>query len=279
MPVLSFQAVITHHDGSPTPSRRQTWIKSHDFRGLAVAAAKALATTSAQCDYMVLSEHAGSPDACTWLKAVHGADSVMIGPMGGPRIPGGLCVGRACSLDDLLERTGFGPEAERDGLYTVVVAYTGSLAQAAWPPAREHGEPLSQYRTRCAAAELVRVERARQQGFHAVRYDVAPARWVMADLEHLLGLAYRLLPIREPRWNESGTIRQEKFGALDGERGPTLRYALQVARGDYVAYLRLPVFPVRALAQWLKGKNCEINLCHPVVNMQYARTANLSALP
>jgi hypothetical protein len=278
MPVLSFQCVITDRNSSTEPSRRQLWIKSHDFRGLAVAAAEQLAVSPAQCEYVLLSPHAGSADACTSLKAVHAGAAALVGPMGGPAIPGGISVERAYSLDDLLERTGFGPDAERQGLYTVMVAYVGPLAHAAWPPVREPGESVVQYRTRCVSAELVRVERARQEGFHVIRYEVPPTQWRTVHLEDLLGLAYRLLPIKEPRWHESGTIRQEKFGGSDAARVPSVRYTLEVARGDFVARLRLPVFPVGALAEWLKGRDCEINLCHPMVKLQYARCARLSEL-
>jgi hypothetical protein len=278
MPVLSFHCVITDHHG-PTESRhRQLWIKSHDFRGLAVAAAEQLAVSPAQCQYMLLSPHAGSAEACTLLKAVHAGASALVGPMGGPAIPGMLSVERAYSLNDLLERVGCGPDAERQGLYTVRVAYAGPLAHAAWPPVRETGEPVAQYRTRCVAAELVRLERARQEGFHVIRYEVPPTQWRAEHLEDLLGRAYRLLPIKEPRWHESGAIRQEKSGGSDAGRAPSLRYTLEVARGDFVACLRLPAFPVRALADWLKGRDCEINLCHPMVKLQYAQCPSLSGL-
>src|SRR5262249_9161244 len=49
------------------------------------------------------------------------------------------------------------------------------------------------------------------------------------------------------------------------------RYALEVARGDFVAYLRLPAFPVQALVEWLSSRGCEINLCHPIRRMPAAK--------
>ncbi len=71
------------------------------------------------------------------------------------------------------------------------------------------------------------------------------------------------------------TITQETFAAGRGGRTQTLRYCLEVARGDYTAYLRLPLFPTLALAEWLGGRRCEINLCQPVMKIDaLAQMAN-----
>jgi hypothetical protein len=90
-----------------------------------------------------------------------------------------------------------------------------------------------------------------------------PKAWEARDLERLMGLAYALLPTMEPRWRDAGTIRQDTIAAGRGGRTPTLQYCLEVARGDYAAFLRLPVFPTLALAEWLAHRHCEINLCNP----------------
>jgi hypothetical protein len=37
-----------------------------------------------------------------------------------------------------------------------------------------------------------------------------------------------------------------------------------VQRGDFVAYLNLPAFPVAALADWLARRPCEISLRQPM---------------
>ena len=43
---------------------------------------------------------------------------------------------------------------------------------------------------------------------------------------------------------------------------------MHIARGDYAAYLRLPEFPLLALAEWLATRRCEILLDQPVVRTE-----------
>ncbi len=94
-----------------------------------------------------------------------------------------------------------------------------------------------------------------------------------------MALAYALLPTMEPRWRDAGTITQETFAAGRAGRTPTLQYCLEVVRGDYGAFLRLPVFPTLALAEWLANRRCEINLCQPVMKIEaIARVAHESAI-
>jgi hypothetical protein len=115
---------------------------------------------------------------------------------------------------------------------------------------------------------------------HAIQYDVPPDLWRARDLDMLMALTYRLLPTHEPRWRETGAVTQETFaGPIPGRR-PVFQYCLQVARGEYVAHLRLPQFPVSALVDWLRTRKCGISLCHPVVSLEatalLARTAHVS---
>jgi hypothetical protein len=43
---------------------------------------------------------------------------------------------------------------------------------------------------------------------------------------------------------------------------------VHIAPGDYAAYLRLPRFPVLALAEWLATRRCEILLEQPVLRTE-----------
>jgi hypothetical protein len=56
----------------------------------------------------------------------------------------------------------------------VLVTYAGLFAEMAYPPARQAKESDAQYAARCGSAERVRLERARHEGIHVVRYDVPP---------------------------------------------------------------------------------------------------------
>ncbi len=69
---------------------------------------------------------------------------------------------------------------------------------------------------------------------------------------------------------ESGTIKEEKFAPTDPTGVPTIGPCLEVARGDFSAYLRLPTFPARALTEWLACRRCEIHLLHPVMKIDAA---------
>jgi hypothetical protein len=113
------------------------------------------------------------------------------------------------------------------------------------------------------------IERACHQGIHPIRYSVPPQDWTDHDIEMLMVLLYRFLPTNEPRWRESGAITQAKLVAPPEEGSRvTIAPCLQVGRGDYVAHLRLPAFPARALANWLASRHYDINLRHPVIKLE-----------
>jgi hypothetical protein len=275
MPVLSFPCVVTRDNDTTQRSPRRTWIKGHDLRTLALEATKQLALTPEQCEYMLFSPPVGTSEPAStsvFLEVVHDGLSALVGPMAGPTPPPTVSPERTYPLEDLLLRVGL-RDTDDDGsprAYPVLVTYAGLFREMAYPPPRQPKEPDAQYATRCATAERVRLDRTRHEGIHVVRYDIPPEQWTARDLDALLGLAYRLLPTMEPRWRDSGSITQETFAAGRGGRTPTLQYCLEVARGDYAAYLRLPVFPTRALAEWLGDRRCEINLCHPIVKIEEA---------
>jgi hypothetical protein len=283
MPVLSFPCAVTHHNHSRQLSQRRTWIKGHDLRALALAATEQLAVKPERCEYMLFSPAAVAgaasvshalESAGVFLEVLHGGLSALVGPMGGPTPPSTIEPDCAYRLDDLLSRAGLGTNAEDDEdslrTYPALVTYAGHFRELSYPPPREAHESDAQYATRCATAERIRLERARHEGIHIIRYDVPSAQWTARDLEALLGLAYHLLPTPEPRWRDSGTITQNTFAAERGDREPTVHYCLEVARGDYAAYLRLPLFPTLAVAEWLGDRRCDINLCHPVVKLEAA---------
>jgi hypothetical protein len=273
MPVLSFPCVITRHDGPAERSRRKTWIKGHDLRALALAATDQLALTPDECEYKLSAPAIGSRapgSAGIFLEVLHARLSAVVGPMGGPTPPSTFAADRAYALEDLLSGVGLGAEIDdtHARAYPVLVTYAGLFRDMAYPPPRQAKESDEQYATRCATAERVRVERGRYEGIHVIHYEVPPKEWKARDLEGLMGLAYRLLPTMEPRWRDGGAITQEMFATGRGGRTPTLHYSLEVARGDYAAYVRLPLFPMHALAEWLMYRRCAITLCHPLVKLE-----------
>ncbi len=273
MPILSFPCVVTRHDGNTELSRRRTWIKGHDLRALALAATEQLDLTPDACEYMLFSPDVGTKtvaDPGVFLEVLHAGQSALVGPMGGPTLPPTLAPDRAYSLEDLLSEVGLGAEIDdtHSRAYPVLVTYAGLFRDIAYPHPREPNESDRTYAARCATAERVRLERTRHEGIHVVRYEVPPKAWEARDLERLMGLAYALLPTMEPRWRDAGTITQETFAAGRGGRTPTLQYCLEVVRGDYAAFLRLPVFPTLALAEWLANRRCEINLCQPILKIE-----------
>jgi hypothetical protein len=267
MPVLSFRCAVTNRDGATPTGCRRTWIKGHDLAALALAATEQLETSPDACEYRLFSPKVPSPPG-VFLEVLHDNRSALVGPMAGPTPPATLTPNRGCSLTDLLKHVGLGPECDGAHTYPVVVTYSGVFRDVANPPLRKPVESDRQYRERCAAAESMRLERACHEGVHVARYDRAPATWGAEDLECLMALAYQYLPTREPRWRESGAILQEPFGIGDGARPPALRYCVHIARGDYAAYLRLPIFPLQALAEWLATRPCEILLGQPIVRTE-----------
>jgi hypothetical protein len=295
MPVLCFPCVVTARDGATPTGSRRIWIKGHDLAALALAAAEQLGASSDACEYLLFSPKAPHPSG-VFLEVVHDGCSALVGPMAGPTPPDSHDHERRYSLPNLLAHVGLGSECGgvHSHVYPVTVTYSGIFRDEANTPSRKSGESDQRYRERCAAAEGLRVERACHEGVHVVRYDREPAAWEARDLECLMALAYRCLPTREPRWRESGAIVQEVVGAGDeaflrgrcahqrrGEAGPhyrserrrrrvtpALRYCVHIARGDYAAYLRLPAFPLLALADWLATRRCEILLGQPVVRTE-----------
>ncbi len=301
MPILTVRCIVTEHDGHKALSRRDAWITAHDFHSLALAATAQLRVPPERCEYKLFSPDVGKAFVGVLLEVLHtvnqqgvnqqGGYSALVGPMGGPAVPPSLADEQSCSLDELIARAGFGADGEGRGIYPVTVLYIGLLEHAAGPPAREPNESELAYRTRCATASRVRLERGRHEGFHTIRYNVPAADWQAPDLEALLGLVDALLPAPEPRWRDSGTITQETAGmqeptsmqetgvpvpvSVSGAAPSTpARYALEMARGDFVAHLRLPAFPVRALVEWLSSRRCEINLCHPIRRVPTASQAH-----
>lgn len=271
MPVLSFPCVVTHHDGAHETHRSRTWIKGHDLYALALAATEQLAVPADACEYKLFIPEVPHP-AGVLLEVVHAGHSALVGPMAGPTPPPTMDQGRGYALPRLLAHVGLTSDAKERWRYPVIVTYSGIFRDDACPPARKPIESDRQYRQRCAAAESIRLERATHEGIHIVRYDVDPASWTATDLERLLVLAYRLLPTREPQWRESGAILQEPIGTNDGRRTPAIQYCLHVARGDFAAYLRLPLFPVHALVEWLATRACQILLDHPVAKLEPQRS-------
>jgi hypothetical protein len=177
------------------------------------------------CKYLLFSPKAPHPPG-VFLEVAHDDCSALIGPMVGPIPPAEFDQKRGYSLSDLLMGLGLGPVHDAQAhLYPVTVTYTGIFLEEPNPPRRKSREPESQYRERCAAAEVIRLEPNCHENVHVVRYEREPASWNAHDLECLMALAYQCLPRREPRWRESGAIVQERVGTGDGAT-PALRYCV-----------------------------------------------------
>lgn len=275
MPVLCFPCAVHRLARNSRPTRRRVWIKGHDFRTLALAATAQLGAAEDQCEYGI-----ARPDmtkASVLLEVAHPDGDALVGPMTGPLPPPTMSLGEHFSLDGLLAELGFATRdgcwarlgSSRPGQYEVVVTYSPIWKRHPFPPEREGDETDAQYRARYEAGEVMQIERVRYQGIHLIRYEVPPRDWTDRDLEMLMVLAYRFLPTDEPRWRESGAITQGRFAApRDEGRRVTVAPCLQVGRGDYVAHLRLPAFPARALADWLASRHYDINLRHPVIKLE-----------
>jgi len=285
MPVLSFPCVIHRLGNGSRPARRRVWIKGHDLWTLALAATRQLGATPDQCRYALVSPETKAATASAFLEVAYADSDALVGPMAGPLPPPAMPKDCQLSLDTLLAVLGFdqpgggnfagsgsGSESDSDShclrQYTVIVTYSPIWQRHPFPPVRQDNETDAQYGQRFDAAEQIRIERTRHQGIHLVRYDTPSKTWTAHDLEMLMVMAYRLLPTNEPRWRESGAITQAKFvNPREGHR-VTLAYCLQVGRGDYVAHLRLPAFPMHALAEWLASRHFDINLRHPVMKLE-----------
>jgi len=251
MPLLTVHCVITHHDGLVQRSRRDAWIEASDFPQLVLAATAQLRLPPDRCEYRLFAPDVGKAFVGVLLEVVHEGLSALVGPMGGPAVPAALAEERTCTFDELIASAGFAADAPDRGLYPATVVFAGVLSGA-------------EYRMRCAASERLRLERGRHEGFHALRYDVPVDAWRAADVEALIARAHALLPACEPCWRESGIIICEPGEPLSGADARASRCTLEVQRGDFVAHLRLPACPVSALAEWLAGRPCEINLRQPM---------------
>jgi len=274
MPVLSFPCAIHRLGNGPRTTSCRTWIKGHDLRTLALAATKQLGATHSQCEYALVSPETSTKKA--FLEIAHADGDVLVGPMAAPLPTPTMLENGPFTLEALVNVLGFAelddgalipPGNEHPRQHIVIVTYAPLCERYPFPPVRQEGETDAQYQRRYDAAERMRIERTSQQGIHLVRYDVPPEEWTAQDLEALMVVAYQLLPTSEPRWRESGAITQGKFVNPYNGR-VTLAYCLQVGRGDYVAHLRLPLFPMLALAEWLTYRHCDINLRHPVMRLE-----------
>jgi hypothetical protein len=206
-----------------------------------------------------------------YLEVVRAAPhaSAIVGPMNGPTPPPILSPKRCYTLDELIAQVQVADGPDADCAYAVIVKRAGIFTDAAYPlPRRKKGESDIEYALRAVPIEHARRECAQHEGLHVIHYDVPPGLWRAADLDLLMALMYRLLPTHEPRWREVGAVTQETFAGDRPGREPAYQYCLQVARGQYVAHLRLPHFPTGALADWLRTRKCDINLCHPVVSVE-----------
>jgi hypothetical protein len=318
MPVLSFPCIVVarDHTQQKTPFR-EFQIKGFDLRELALAATNLLKASPDECGYTLYTANAvnslearqravGRAASATtvanratnavataaatmkqprvYLEVVraHPHASAIVGPMDGPTPPSILSPERCYSIEELIAHTQVADGPDAEGAYAVIVKHTGIFDGAAAypPPHRRKGESDAEYVLRAAPMARARRERAQYEGFHVVHYDVPPDLWRAGDLDLLMALLYRLLPTHEPQWRETGAVTQETFagGRPGGE--PAYQYCLQVARGEYIAHLRLPHFPTCALADWLRTRKCDINLCHPVASVRaLTRTVAQSARP
>lgn len=271
MPVLSFPCAIHRLGTGRRVARRRVWIKGHDLRTLALAATRQLGVTHHQCDYALIAAEAKTTRRA-FLEITHPDGDALVGPMAAP-LPASAMIGRVFTLDALMTVLGFGAlssdaESEEQEVrrHVVIVTHTPIHERQPFPLTRDLRETDAQYEERYNAAEGIRMERTSHQGIHLVRYDVPPEEWTAQDLDALMAILYRSLPTHEPRWRETGTISQAKF--VDAEdRRVIVAHCLQVGRGDYVAHLRLPAFPVFALAEWLGHRRCDISLRQPVTRL------------
>ncbi len=263
MPVLAFPCAIHRLDGASRPSTRRVWVKGHDFRTLAIAATEQLGATPDRCEYSLISPETKEGPKSALLEVTHaeGDGDALLGPMASP-LPSDPLLDRRFSLDALIDTLGLDG---LDGHYQVFVTYSPICEWAPpSPPMRQERDVDLRYNQGIDAAEKLRIERSRHQGIHLLDYDVPPKAWTARDLEALLQLAYRLLPETEPRWRESGSIMPAKFvDPLNSQI--TIAPCLSISRGDYVAHLRLPMFPTLALVDWLESRQYEINLRHPAI--------------
>lgn len=302
VPVLSFPCAVHRLDPSSRPVTRRVWVKGHDFRALAIAATEQLGATPERCQYSLISPDTrqGPRSSLLEVTPVGGQDDAdaLLGPMASP-LPTELLIDRRFALEELIELLGFerplhdaslGDSGSLDDVaetaamscgldrscrqYQVIVTYSPICNWEPRLPKRRLREVDVRYSQRIDAAERVWIDRARYQGIYLLAYDVPPCEWRAEDLEKLLRVAYGFLPVTEPHWRESGSIITADFVNRFDLRDRRSRHpqpltvvtapCLRVGRGDYVAHVRLPAFPVLALADWIGSRDCDINLRHPM---------------
>jgi hypothetical protein len=277
MSPITFPCVVTSIEGTKPITRRRTWIGGHDFRALVLAATTHIGASPETCTYTLFSPD--GRDRGVFLELIDRRVNIdaHVGPMSGPVPPASLGVDRYWTFHDFLTLLGFSPThggPNTDDAYAVMVRDTGIWNASARRPERGLRETPEQFKRRVEAADRAHLDRARHEGMHLVRYAVPPKRWTARDLEQVMRLAYRTLPVSEPRWRDSGTLSQRgaEAGRSRIELGNTAgRFSLEVGRGDYVASVQLPCFPVLALAEWLAKRPCDIHLRHPVGELEAPR--------
>jgi hypothetical protein len=267
MQPLSFPCVVTRLEGEPPLASRRTWIQGRSLRELSIAAAHVLEAADDGCAFTIIEPE--WPKGRVFLNVLRHAPTAeaLVGPMAGPRPTGRLSETPRHSLDELIESLGVDNDprcrmpASRT-LHVVTVRHASVWTHVTEPLVQHENESKASYRSRCTAAEDQRIDRASGQGFYPIAYAVPAVDWTAYDFAQVIDLAYQRLPVTEPPARESGWISQ-RIAAH------TRCCWVHVARGEYVASLRLPSFPTTALVEWLSHRRCAIDLYHPVRNPVY----------
>ncbi len=262
MPSLSFPCVVTRLEGAPPLARRRTWIHGRNLHELGIAAARELKEAEDRCAFTIIEPE--WPTGRVYLDVLRHAPAAeaLVGPMAGPRLVRRLSDTPRHSLDELVELLGLHNDSgcrmpSARTLHVVTVRHASEWAHVTEPLVPRENESGASYRSRCAAVENQRIDRASGQGFYPIVYAVPAGDWSAHDFAQLIDLVYQQLPATEPPTRESGWISQ-RIAAH------TRSCWVHVARGEYVASLRLPSFPTTALVEWLSHRRCAIDLYHPV---------------
>jgi hypothetical protein len=255
---VSFRCAVTRIDGEHVV-RRKCWIEGHDVSSLAASASALLGSDALQCSYLLT---AVGPPGSTFLEVTSSSSEALVGPMAGPTPPEPS--EHAHALPQFLEHLGLvhDPAIRLDlggpGRLLVVIRYASFWYRRDGPRHPAPGETRTTYERRRRQEDETRLDHARHEGFHVLRYARSPARWGVDDLEHVLRLAYEVLPAARSGWREVGCLTRAERKA-NGDVS-----SLVVERGDYTATIRLPMFPARAILKWLEARACQIELRHPV---------------
>jgi hypothetical protein len=271
---LSFPCVVTRLKGDPPLVRCRTWIQGRNLRELGVAAAQELDATADGCEFTLV-----EPDNASgrmFLEVLRQDAEALVGPMAGPKTPLGLSRSPRYVLEDLIRLLCLSDDVTGSAVYTVgryvlTVRYASTSDEVVYPPPRLQNESEESYRGRCAAAEILLIERASYQGFFALQYSVPPCDWTARDLASVIDLVYRHLPASEPASREPGWLSWRPNAPVPG------CCTVSVTRGDYTASLRVPSFPRLALAEWLSDDQCTIALYQPLATEVLAASASSAA--